>query len=99
VTSGGVLLGHCDHQQQFGLLKPMDAKQIAQRLLEAIVVQVTIREGTTDLFLVFENGVALEIFNTSSGYEGWECSTNDGFLAIAMGGGGLATREIDPPTF
>jgi hypothetical protein len=58
---------------------------------------LTIQNGTSDLILELEEGTLLELFNSSSGYEGWECSSTDGLLAIAMGGGELSMWMTDPP--
>lgn len=97
VTAAGIALGDRDHEQKFGLPKPVDAKEEAQRLLNAKAIKLTIRAKTADLLIEFENGSPLEIFNSSSGYEGWECSGKDGLLVVAQGGGAFATWNVDPP--
>jgi Family of unknown function (DUF6188) len=97
ITDGGIALGNADHEQQFGLPKPVDAKLEAERLLLARVANVTLRERTADLVLELEGGTSLEVFNSSSGYEGWECTSTDGLLAVAMGGGELSVWKTDPP--
>jgi|SRR3954469_8139547 hypothetical protein len=97
VIGGKIALGNGDHEQQFGLPKPLDGEQEAKRLLVAPVAKVSLREQTADLILEFEGQISLEVFNSSSGVEGWECSTTDGLLAIAMGGGELSTWITDPP--
>ena len=97
VIGGKIGLGNGDHEQQFGLPKPLDGKQEAKRLLVTPVAKVSLREQTADLILEFEGEVSLEVFNSSSGFEGWECSTTDGLLAVAMGGGELSTWITDPP--
>jgi len=97
VASGRIAFGNDDHGQQFGLPNPLDGKREDERLLVASVAKVSLREQTGDLVLELEQGTSLEIFNSSSGYEGWECSTTDGLLAIAMGGGELSAWMTDPP--
>lgn len=97
VADGRIALGNGDHGQQFGLPKPLEGKQEAERLLVAPVAKVTLREPTADLVLELEQGTSLEIFNSSSGYEGWECSTTDGLLAVALGGGDISVWMTDPP--
>jgi hypothetical protein len=97
VTAVGVALGNADHEQKFGLPKPIDAQQEAQRLLAAKVVKLVVRARTADLLIEFENGSGLEVFNSSSGYEGWECADKDGLLVVARGGGELATWNVAPP--
>jgi hypothetical protein len=97
LSTAGIALGNVDHQQQFGLPTPIDAQQEAQKLLADRVVKATIREKTADLILELEQGSCLEVFNASSGYEGWECSSKDGLLAVARGGGKFETWNTDPP--
>lgn len=87
VANGRVALGYDDHAQQFGLPAPVDGVQEARRLLANRIRSIRVRERTADLVINVEDNVALEVFNSSSGYEGWECSSNDGLLAIGLGGG------------
>ena len=91
IRNGGIALGHEDHEQQFGLPAPLDGQREALKLLSGKVVKATIREIASDLILVFNDGVYLEVFNDSSGYEGWECSCTNGLFVVAGGGGDLAT--------
>ena len=84
-----VALGHEDHEQQFGLPAPVDGQAEALKLLSKQVERVTIREITADLVLMFDNQVFLEVFNDSSGYEGWQCSDTRGLKVVAQGGGNL----------
>ena len=95
LAEGKIALGNVDHGQQFGLPQQVDAKLEAERLLVAPVANVTLHEKTADL--VLESGTCLDVFNSSSGYEGWECSSTDGLLAVAMGGGELSVWKTDPP--
>jgi len=97
LSTAGIALGNVDHQQQFGLPAPIDAQQEAQKLLANRVAKATGREKTADLILELERGSCLEVFNSSSGYEGWECSGKDGLLAVARGGGEFETWNTDPP--
>jgi hypothetical protein len=96
LAKGRIALGNIDHEQQFGLPKSVDAKQEAERLLVTPITEVTLRDQTADLILDLGQGTSLEVFNSSSGYEGWECSST-GLLAIAMGGGELSVFITDPP--
>jgi len=97
VEKGLIALGNVDDGQQFGLPSPVDARGEAQRLLAERIVSVTIRDGTADLTLELEHGTQFEVFNSSSGYEGWECSNKDGLLVVARGGGELAVWNVDSP--
>ena len=86
--------GGVDDGQQFGLLAPLDGVKGTERLLSASRVSlVEIREGCSDLSLTFQNGVRLEAFNGSSGYEGWTCSGKGGAAVVAQGGGNLSIME------
>jgi hypothetical protein len=96
LSTAGIALGNVDHEQHFGLPAPIDAQQEAQKLLADRVVKATVREKTADLILEVERGSCLEVFNSSSGYEGWECSSKDGLLAVARGGGEFETWNHRP---
>jgi hypothetical protein len=54
---------------------------LAQKPLKKLVIT----DKTGDL-LEFESEVRLEVFNNSSGYEGWNCGTPSGLEVIGMGG-------------
>jgi hypothetical protein len=91
IANGAIELGYEDHQQQFGLPAPLDGVTETQRILSSSEVAIVeIREGCGDLSITFRNGVRLDAFNDSSGYEGWECSGRKGSQVIAQGGGNLA---------
>ena len=47
---------------------------LAQKPLKKLVIT----DKTGDLLLEFESEVRLEVFNNSSGYEGWNCGTPSG---------------------
>src|SRR5215813_2032475 len=62
VAGGRIALGNGDHDQQFGLPKPLDGKQEAERLLVGRVAKVNLREQTADLILDLEGEISLEVF-------------------------------------
>ena len=97
VADGRIALGNADDGQQFGLPTPVDGTSEATRLLAQPVVTVAIREDTSDIVIQLGNNVSLEVFNSSSGYEGWECASSNGLLAIASAGGELQIYHTDPP--
>jgi hypothetical protein len=97
VAKGRIALGNADDGQQFGLPSPVDARQEALKLFADRIARVTIREDTADLTLELDRGTQLEVFNSSSGYEGWECSSKNGLLLVARGGGELEMWNTDPP--
>ena len=84
-----IALGYRDHGHKFGLPAPVDAVADARKLLTGPVRRVIVREATADVDLEFESGACLEVFNSSSGYEGWECWAKNGMLVVAVGGGKL----------
>ncbi len=91
VTNRGIELGSEDDGQQFGLPAPVNGGAVALRLLaETTIKQLQITDKTGDIVFEFESGVRLEIFNNSSGSEGWNCGTPSGLQVIGMGGGSTA---------
>lgn len=87
----GIQLGDCDHEQQFGLPNLVDAEATATQLLRGRrILRATLVAGTADLGIEFDGGVRLDVFNQSSGYEGWQLSAGDGLELIALGGGDVA---------
>ena len=46
-----------------------------------------LKNNIADLTLIFEGNLSLELFHTSSMYEGWQISGENGFLLVALPGG------------
>ncbi|MGH8223580.1 MAG: DUF6188 family protein [Woeseiaceae bacterium] len=90
LAGGRIAHGDCDHAQRFGLPEPVDGADRSKKLLANAIQGVAIREDTGDLTVSFDDGMALEILNTSSGYEGWQLSDGVGLNVVATGGGELA---------
>ena len=91
IVKGRVAHGDSDHAQQFGLPKPIDGAARSRSLLLNKAVQgVAIRDDTGDLTITFNDRAALEVLNTSSGYEGWQLNDGAGLNVVATGGGELA---------
>lgn len=87
---GAIVYGGDDDGQQFGLPAPIDGVRETKKLLAtSSVTSLEVRETCSDLSLTFGNGVLLEAFNGSSGYEGWTCS-GGGTTVVAQGGGTLS---------
>jgi hypothetical protein len=81
--------GYEDDGRQFGLPAPVDGEKRSLHLLfRRSISNVALRVDSADLSIEFEGGARLELFNASSGYEGWECSTEQASF-IAQGGGNL----------
>ena len=90
VVAGRIALGSVDHAQRFGLPSPVDAAVEAPEILGQRRVQhIHVAEQFGDLTLDFGDGVRLEIWNGSSGYEGWTAVGPAGRRIVAMGGGEL----------
>jgi hypothetical protein len=90
VSGGRIVLGSVDHNQQFGLPEPVDAASGLRKLLEGKIVEsVEIQDCTSDLMIQFTDGLRLDVFNNSSGYEGWQYGDRQGLELVAQGGGRL----------
>jgi hypothetical protein len=90
VSDGRIVLGSQDHGQQFGLPAPVDAvSRISGLLKEKTVDSLHIDDLTSDLTIQFTGAVRIDIFNNSSGYEGWNYHDRNGLELIATGGGRL----------
>lgn len=92
-------IAHADEDdgQRFGLEKAVAGAERALSLLEGKRVRkFGIDEVSGDLRLEFVGGVALELWNNSSGYEAWSAIAKHGaqeFGIVAQGGGGVATWQ------
>jgi len=87
---GRIALGDCDHGQKFGLPEPVDGPAEAKRLLSNKSIQaVVVREDAGDLAITFSDRTVLEVFQISSGHEGWQIGI-PGLNVVVMGGGDLA---------
>jgi hypothetical protein len=85
---GCIAYGYEDDGQKFGLPEPVNGVQTTTKLIgRSPVVSANVRRGPSDLIINFENGVSLEIFNMSSGYEAWVYNIKDGPTIVAQGGG------------
>jgi hypothetical protein len=100
VAEGGIAFADEDHGQYFGLSQPVDGEERSNELLDgARVVDASISVETADVLIKLERGLRIEVFNNSSGYEGWNVSYPDPNGAgevrlIGLGGGDIA---ISPP--
>ena len=91
VKGSAIALGSCDHRHNFGLVQPVDAIAVALDLVNGrCVISAEVANSSSDLTADFGAGIRLEIFNSSSGYEGWSLTGPEGQLLVAQGGGHLA---------
>lgn len=92
LKNGHIVVSNEDHMQQYGLLKSIEAGQVASELLGSNgIMDVQVREGTADLFLSFDHDIQLQVLPFSSGYESWQLNDLDGNSIIAQGGGNIVT--------
>ncbi|HEY3916991.1 MAG TPA: DUF6188 family protein [Stellaceae bacterium] len=99
VVEGRIALSDEDHAQQFGLPEPVDGIEKAKTLLLGKVISGVATRTTGDLTINFEGQIALEIWNNSSGYEGWRLvdNNNNGLISVvATGGGELVFWTANP---
>jgi hypothetical protein len=90
IANGRVELGHEDHGQQFGLPRAVDGVVSAMALVgHRSVNEFSVAPVTADATIDFGGGCLLQIFNSSSGYEGWTLTGAHGAQVIAQGGGQL----------
>lgn len=93
VAEGGVAHGHEDDGQLFGLEEPVNGAARSIELLRNRHVQnVELAPETGDLNIHFEGQVRLDLFNDSSGYEGWEINSNQ-YWIVGQGGGQIAVFQ------
>jgi len=91
LENGRIRLTSEDDGHQFGLPAPVDAdRRIREAIVGASVTGIVLHEGTLDLELRFENGYALQLIPTSSGYEAWNFYNSVPENFVAVGGGDLA---------
>jgi hypothetical protein len=88
VSGKSIVLAGSDHGQKFGLPQPVDVCSEALRLISGTPVEsVRIDEITADLSITFSGDMRLDLFNDSSGYEGWTFTDSSGLMLVAQGGG------------
>lgn len=86
-TATAILIGWRDGGQKFGRDAPVDlAAEVRAAFELATVASADASDDTGDLVIAFGNGAALEVFNDSAGYEGWQLDHTGGGT-IAQGGG------------
>lgn len=89
LAQGRIAFGWRDHAQTFGLPSPTDGPTECRRLLGSVpATSVAVAAESGDIELAFAGGAKLQVFNDSSGYEGWTYQGLDVEI-IALGGGAL----------
>jgi hypothetical protein len=91
IVDGKIDFARDDDGQKFGLPEPVNGVNRCTELLQDNkVISFELRLDVSDLFVTFENGARLEIFNTSAGYESWSYQARSGKMIHALGGGDVA---------
>jgi hypothetical protein len=87
-----------DDGQRFGLPEPVDGETKANGLLEGKRVRSFIVDPiTADLRVQFDDGVRLDVFTNSAGYESWNASfevARDEVTLVGGGGGNLSFVSV-----
>ena len=100
ICDSRIALTNIDDGQLFGLKRPVDGSAKAKELIVGKeVVAVKIAPISSDLSITFEGETLFELFNHSSGYEGWQAIAKLDYEEIhfvAMGGGQLAIFKLPP---
>ena len=87
LSDGRILVGSEDDGHQFGGQAPVDARERVMRTVEERQVSEASVTRFGDLDLRFDSGSTLQVFNGSSGYEGWQLSGPGDRDVVAQGGG------------
>lgn len=94
VANGRIAFADQDDGQKFGLPAPLDGEAEANTLVQGkAIIEAVVDRQTADLTLHLIDGTRVDVFNHSSGYEGWEATVatpSGGILVIALGGGGVS---------
>jgi hypothetical protein len=91
VGGDGIAHADTDDGQRFGLHQAVDGEARSTALLKGRQVwAVEVDRTTADLCLRFDDGMRLDVFNNSTGYEGWQAEFplgNQTVTLIGLGGG------------
>ncbi|MGH6997001.1 MAG: hypothetical protein ACREEO_02355 [Phenylobacterium sp.] len=102
VTGEGIAHAADDDGQWFGLPEPVDGEAKANALLSGRrVTSFTVDRVTADLRAEFDDGARLEVFNNSTGYEGWIATFQlgpDDVTWVGGGGGDLSFVSVPKGT-
>jgi hypothetical protein len=94
VHDAGIAFADTDDQQKFGLPQPINGQALSNEILRGHrVISFDVDARTADIRIRFEGDLLLEVFNNSSGYEGWQAvALVDGqaIRVVGLGGGDLA---------
>jgi hypothetical protein len=88
MAAGQIAFGDRDHEQSFGMSAPVDGEIRAMQLVVGRTVKnATVASESADLTVDFGDGIRLEVFNSSAGYEGWRMDGPNEKWIGGLGGG------------
>jgi hypothetical protein len=94
IQNGRIAHAMQDDGQRFDLPQPVNGEARANGLLEGKQIKrLELDRVTADLRLHFDGQTRIDVFNDSSGYEGWQAAFrigDDAVSIIGMGGGDVA---------
>jgi hypothetical protein len=102
VDGNRIVLGSVDEGRLFGLHEPVDCAREAQAMIENRTIDhVAICTYTADLTLMLTDGLRIDLFNHSSGTEGWRirCRIRDRWATVIGSGGGHVRASLDATGF
>jgi hypothetical protein len=102
VYGNRIVLGSIDEGRLFGLHEPVDCVREAQAMIESRTIDhVAICAHTADLTLILTDGLRIDLFNHSSGTEGWRirCRIRDRWATVIGSGGGHIRASLDATGF
>lgn len=91
VADNRIMLGDFDEGRWFGMDERLDcARETGTLLSGARIEDLAIDACTGDLKLMFEGGKRIDVFNPSSGEDGWwlHCRIGTGWASVVGSGGG-----------
>ena len=82
-----IILVSTDHDQQFGLPKPIDVvKKLTELLIGQKLSEIRIKKNTADLIITLSDRFEIEFFVSSGGYESYNLyADNKQYIGMGMG--------------
>ncbi|CAM2768335.1 hypothetical protein PASE110613_00005 [Paenibacillus sediminis] len=86
-----VLVGFYEYNHE--QTKQECTKKFENYLIGKRLKDIILKDKIADITLIFEGNLVLDLFHTSSLFEGWQISGENGFLLISLPGGRLTYSE------
>lgn len=88
-SNEGIEVGSNDLLQTFGLSTPLDIPMNMLDMVGGKAISSAATNQLGDLKIEFDGALVIEVFNGSSGYEGWQLAIPGQQTIVGMGGGGI----------